>query len=233
MQVANNSWHLYSMGLMEYQEALCFQHRIAELRCEKKIPDALILVEHPHTYTLGPRSDSKHFFVSAESIKKEGIAVHQVERGGEITYHGPGQLVGYPIMQLEKNVKQVGVYISKLEDMLLTTLQLCGLQGRKRRRQLSGKSMAGVWVNDVKVASIGIKVNRHRITSHGFALNINTDLSYFKQIVPCGVEECRMASIAEIMGCTIPMESVVQHLKTAFTKVFHATFIIYEKGRIA
>ena len=226
-------WHLYSLGLVEYQKALRFQEKLTALRWQQKLPDSLILLEHPHTYTLGPKSKQKHFFVNAERIGQGEVEVHHVDRGGEITYHGPGQLVGYPIMQLESDAKQVGFYIRKLEDMLLATLHLCGLQGRKKSRQAAGKSMTGVWVNDEKIASIGIKVDRNRITSHGFALNINTDLDYFQHIIPCGMKNCHIVSIAELKGHKVSMEEIENHLTTAFAKVFDAEFIRQSEKKIA
>jgi lipoate-protein ligase B len=227
------TWHLYSMGLMEYQDALFFQQKITALRHDQKIPDALILLEHPHTYTLGPKSNKNHFLVPSEWIEKGEVAVHHVDRGGEITYHGPGQLVGYPIIQLDRDAKEVGSYVRNLEKMLITALQLSGFHGSKMKAHAKKKYRTGVWVNDAKIASIGIKVDRHRITSHGFALNVNTELDYFQKIVPCGMEGCEVVSIAHLEGQSVSLREVADHVIHAFSKVFNAKFITKEEIKTA
>ncbi len=221
----NNYWHLYLLGVVEYQEALSLQKKLVVLRQEQKIPNSLILLEHPHTYTLGPTSDKNHFFVPANWITKGKVAVHNVDRGGEITYHGPGQLVGYPIIQLDKENMQVGRYIRKLESMLIQTLHSCGLYGKGMVDQSSKKHVTGVWVLDEKIAAIGIKVDRCRVASHGFSLNVTTDLSYFKKIVPCGLKKSGVVSIARLKGREIAMDKVKAKLIKAFGKEFCVDFI--------
>ena len=151
--------------------------------------------------------------------------MHKVDRGGEITYHGPGQLVGYPIVQLDAKDMQVGNYVRKLENVLIQTLHSCGIYGKERVDQSSKKHVTGVWVDDEKIAAIGIKVDRCRVASHGFSLNVNTDLAYFNKIVPCGLKKSGVVSLARLKGREIAMDTVKAKLIKAFAKEFCVDFI--------
>lgn len=231
----NFYWHLYSLGVVEYLEALSLQKKLITLRQEQQIPDSLILLEHPPTYTLGPKSDKKHFFVPPDWITTGKAAVHTVDRGGAITFHGPGQLVGYPIIQLDRENMQVGRYIRKLEAVLIRTLHsYYGVNGKEKVEPSSQKHITGVWVGDEKIASIGIKINRHRVASHGFSLNVNTDLDFFKKIIPCGLEKSGVVSLSRLKGREIALDNVKAKLIMAFAKEFRVDFIpreIWEIGK--
>ncbi|MCB2182060.1 MAG: lipoyl(octanoyl) transferase LipB [Desulfobulbaceae bacterium] len=228
----DSCWHLYSLGIVEYRQALCLQKKLVVLRQQDKIPNTLLLLEHPHTYTLGSKSRKKHFNVPPEWITQGKVAVHNVDRGGEITYHGPGQLVGYPIIQLDHKNMQVGRYIRMLEAVLIRTLQSYGIQGQEKTEQSSKKHVTGVWVGDAKIGSIGINVDHRRVASHGFSLNVNTDLGYFKKIVPCGLEKSGVVSMAWVKGRELAMDNVKAQLISAFAKEFNVDFIPCEVRQI-
>lgn len=213
------------MGLVEYQEALAFQQRLAFLRRRDEVPDTLFLLEHPPTYTLGRKSDKRHFFVPNAWIESGQVTAHNVDRGGGITFHGPGQLVGYPVIKLRNGRKDIVSYIRNLEDMLIGTLSVFGIQGSKRRVRRNGLPITGVWVGDEKIAAIGIKVDTHMVTNHGFALNVNTDLSYFEKIIPCGIHDKAVTSMASLLGHTVPMKQVTHHVMTAFSEIFDCELI--------
>lgn len=181
------------LGTVDYQEAWDLQRRLAEARREGAIPDTLLLLEHPHTYTLGRRGNRENILLSPEELSGRGIAVYEVDRGGDVTYHGPDQLVGYPILKLEPGFTYVG-YIRALERALLEAVRVLGVRAELK------EGYSGVWVGEEKLCAIGVKVDAYGVTSHGFALNVNTDLSYFGHIVPCGITDKGVTSLQSVLG---------------------------------
>ncbi len=187
------------LGTVEYRRALSLQQRFLDRRADGEIPDTLLLLEHPHVYTLGRTGDEANLLVSRESLAREGIPLERVSRGGDITYHGPGQLVGYPIVRLPR--PEVCRFIRAVEAALIDAVALFGVRGARI------EGLTGVWVHGKKIASIGIGVRRW-VTYHGFALNVTTDLSYFRRIHLCGLKGREATSLAEAMGVEVPMDAV-------------------------
>ncbi len=187
------------LGEIGYREALALQHDLVDRRLEREIPDTLLLLTHPHVYTLGRRGDEKNLLVPRESLAAEGIPLERVERGGDITYHGPGQLVGYPIFRLGR--PGVRRFVSSIEEALIDALSGFGV------RACAVPGLTGVWVGEKKIASIGIAV-RKWVTYHGFALNVTTDLSRFRRIHLCGLKGREATSIAEATGSVPSMDAV-------------------------
>ena len=187
------------MGEVGYRKALDFQLSCLDRRARGEISDTLLLLTHPHVYTLGRAGDEGNLLVPAEALAAEGICVERVGRGGDITYHGPGQLVGYPIVRMER--PDVHRFVRSIEGALIDALEELGVPSRR----IAG--LTGVWVVDRKIASIGVGV-RKWVTYHGFALNVTTDLSYFRRIHLCGLKGRDATSIAEVKGEAPPMEAV-------------------------
>lgn len=167
------------------------QLQLVEARNAGRSPDTLILVEHPHVYTCGRRTKPEN----RPAVPGPGVPIYEIERGGDVTYHGPGQLVGYPIVGLEERRLTVGSYIHLLEAAIIETLSSFGIRGESR----PGREFTGVWVSGRKIASIGLAI-RHWISFHGFALNVNTDLAYFEHIRPCGFTPEKMTSLERELG---------------------------------
>lgn len=207
-------------GLMDYEEAWDRQkRRIVELD-EGRSPNVLALLEHPHTYTLGRGGTYDHLLAPQDELAKRGIRIYEIDRGGDITYHGPGQLVGYPLLLLCGKRADPRRYLRDLEEVLIRTLADFGVAaGRKA-------PYTGVWVGDEKVAAIGVKFTRARrhkgciLTSHGFALNVNTDLQYFNLIIPCGIREYGVTSMEKLLGKRVPMADVKSRVVHHFRIVF-------------
>jgi len=197
------------LGHMEYRKAMEYQMDCVERRALGEIPDTLLLLTHPHVYTIGRIGSEANLLVSSESLLREGIAVERVSRGGDITYHGPGQLVGYPIVLLAR--PDVHRFIRCVEEALIDALSGFGVKGRRI------EGLTGVWVEEKKIASIGIGVRRW-ITYHGFALNVDTDLSYFRRIHLCGLKGREATSVAEVTGKCLPMEVVRETVSLACDK---------------
>lgn len=176
------------LGVVDYQEAWDLQRQLATLRDLNQIPDTLLLLEHPHTYTLGRTGKREHLLAGPEALEAIGATAIDTDRGGDITYHGPGQLVGYPIM-LVNDRRDLLQYIRKLEESIIRALNDLGIQSGR----ISG--LTGVWVGEKKIAAIGVKMGR--VSTHGFALNVTTDLTYFGHIIPCGIRDKGVTSIEE------------------------------------
>jgi len=191
--------HTVWLGEVGYREALDLQLAHIDRRAERKIPDTLLLLTHPHVYTLGRAGDDANLLVPKETLAREGIPVERVGRGGDITYHGPGQLVGYPIVLMEK--PDVHRFVRSIEEALIDALGGFGVGARR----IGG--LTGVWVGERKIASIGVGI-RKWVTYHGFALNVTTDLSYFRRIHLCGLKGREATSIAEVRGDAPPMTAV-------------------------
>ena len=211
-------------GLLNYAQAWSWQRSLREQRQSDKLPDLLLHLEHPPTFTLGRSSRPEHLKNDALTLGGLGFDLHEVERGGSVTYHGPGQLVGYPIMDLRSRGRDVHRFIRQLEEAMIGALGDFGLEGHTR------EGWTGVWVNgDRKIASIGIHV-RHWITMHGFALNVVTDLSHFSFINPCGLDSGVMTSMAEQLGTEPDMEEVSTHVAQQFAAVFDCQLTALELG---
>ncbi len=196
---------ILDLGFRGYDETWKLQHDLVDRRVEGLIPDTLILVEHPHVYTLGRKAP-------AVIELPEDVPSIRIERGGDITYHGPGQLVAYPIFSLEAHGLDIKAYLSALEETVIRTL------GKFHINAARGPQ-TGVWVGDRKIASIGIAV-RHWVTFHGVALNVNTDLEYFRRIRPCGLEGSLITSMEEVLGRQIYLPTVQEDFKQHFQDVF-------------
>ncbi len=200
------------LGRVPYEEAWSLQNRLAEARRADLVPDTLILLEHPHTYTIGRSGTRDHVFLGESELAARGITCLDVDRGGDVTYHGPGQLVGYPIFDLGSK-PDVGLYLRNLEGCLIDVLADFGIAAGR----LSGYT--GVWIGDRKIAAIGIKVSQG-VTTHGFALNVSTDLSLFGHILACGIPDKGVTSMALELGVAPPMVAVEEAVIARFSERF-------------
>jgi lipoyl(octanoyl) transferase len=199
------------LGRIGYGEAFLLQRRLVEERQRGLIPDQLLLLEHPHTITLGRNGRMENLLAGEEALRAAGIAFYPTDRGGDITYHGPGQVVGYPIVDLREWKRDVGAYVRAIEQILIDTLGDFGVAGGR----LPG--CTGVWVDGAKIGAIGVHISRW-VTSHGFALNVDTDLSYFGYIVPCGLAR-PVTSMAQL-GVRAGAPEVHTRLMSRFGRVF-------------
>ncbi|MGE5351480.1 MAG: lipoyl(octanoyl) transferase LipB [Bacteroidota bacterium] len=204
----------YDLGLIDYEKAWELQRKTFDLRRNKDVPDILYLLEHPHTYTLGKVADRKNLIGSENYLKENGISVYDIDRGGDITYHGPGQIVGYPILDLAEWKQDTHLYLRSIEEVIILTCQDYGLRAGRIEK------LTGVWIEDRKIAAIGIKVSRW-ITMHGFAFNVNTDLSLFQGIIPCGITDKSVTSLSKELGYDPDMNEVKEKLVNNFKNVFH------------
>ena len=203
------------LGLIPYAEALELQRSLVEERRAGRVGDLLLFAEHPHVLTLGVRGDGgrSHILATADALARRGIEVHQAGRGGDITYHGPGQLVGYPIIDLKPDRCDVHRYVRDLEDVLIRVAADYGVDAGR----VDG--LTGVWVGREKLAAIGVRIGRW-ITSHGFALNVTTNLDYFDLIVPCGIPDRGITSLARLLGRPIEPLEVEDRVATHFRATF-------------
>lgn len=202
------------LGIVDYAEAWELQGRLTRARREERIPDMLLLLEHPPTYTLGRAGKHENILLGPSQLKRRKIAVYDVDRGGDVTYHGPGQLVGYPILKLPKDRFTFVRFIRELERALLLAVRDLGVAGEL----MDGYS--GVWVGEEKVCAIGVKVDAYGITSHGFALNVKTDLSYFDHIIPCGIKDKDVTSLQRLLGRHVSMRRVEQAVIARIAETF-------------
>lgn len=209
---------LIDLGLVRYTETLTLQRRLATLRAEDRLGDVLLLVEHPPVITLGRAGQKAHLRVPEPSLAALGIEFFEVERGGDMTYHGPGQLVGYPILNLVEHGRDLHRYLRQLEEVLIMTLSDFGIA--------AGRSLGrtGVWVGEEKIASLGIHVSRW-VTRHGFALNINMDLAPFEMIVPCGIQGAKMTSMTQELSRPISVREVMVVLSERFEVEFGVSLL--------
>ncbi len=202
---------LQDLGRMSYEAAFALQQELVQRRTQDLIPDQLLFVEHPHVITIGRNGRLENLLAREEVLSRAGITVHHTDRGGDVTYHGPGQIVGYPIFDLRPWKRDVVAYVRALEQVIIDTLREFDLHAERR------EGATGVWVSGAKVAAIGIHISRW-ITSHGFALNLDTDLSYFRYIVPCGLS-LPVTSMRQL-GCHAGREQVTAALASNFARVF-------------
>jgi lipoyl(octanoyl) transferase len=203
------------LGRVTYADSLALQTQLVEQRKAGAIPDQLLLLEHPPVITLGvkTRSDRSHIVASAEVLEREGVDVFETGRGGDVTYHGPGQLVGYPILDLKPDRCDVHRYVRDLEEVLIRTAAAFEIASVRM------PGLTGVWVGDRKLAAIGVRIARW-VTSHGFALNVSTNLSHFRFIVPCGLADKGVTSIVELARAPVAMRDVEAAVIRAFCDVF-------------
>jgi len=199
------------LGRIGYEEAFALQQRLVAERKQGLIPDQFLIVEHPHVLTMGRNGHMENLLVSEDVLRARGVEFCETDRGGDITYHGPGQVVGYPILDLREWKRDVVAYVRGLEQALIDALAEFGIAGGR----VAGAT--GVWVEDRKIAAIGVHLSRW-VTSHGFALNVDTDLSFFRLIVPCGLTKPVTSMAAE--GATARREEVVAAMKRQFAKIF-------------
>ena len=202
------------LGLLPYAEALALQSDLVVRRRTGDIPDQLLLLQHPHVITLGTASSCSHVLVDESRRLDLGIDLIDVGRGGDVTYHGPGQLVAYPILDLKPNRKDVHRYLRDLEAVLVQTLDQIGIRAEPV------PDLTGVWVDGRKIAAIGVRVSSGWITSHGFALNVSNNLSYFDTIVPCGIQDVTVTSVTEELGRPVDIGDVLGIVSDAFSEIF-------------
>jgi lipoyl(octanoyl) transferase len=232
---------VYDLGLIEYEAAWKLQDEYARKIAEGQRSPTLLLLEHPHVYTFGRRGHQENLLWDEQQLKEKGIAIHWVDRGGDVTYHGPGQLVGYPLLPLkplpgEQDVERIPQadyvgYVRKLEETLIVALARLGLAAGQR------PGLTGVWIQaDVhshcprckpedrrkpaKIAAIGVKVDARGISRHGFALNVDPDMEYWEGIIGCGLQDESIVSLADLFAEPPTMEHVKQEVITAFREVF-------------
>lgn len=203
------------LGNISYEDGLALQARLVDERRAGAIPDTLLLLEHPPVITLGvkTRRGPNHIVASDDALASEGVRVHETGRGGDVTYHGPGQLVGYPILDLAPDRKDVHIYVRDLEEVLIRTAAIFGIEAKRV------PGLTGVWVgpsgSEEKLAAIGIRISRW-ITSHGFALNVSTNLAHFNLIVPCGIADRQVTSLEKLLGRNVPMDEAERAVEQAF-----------------
>jgi lipoyl(octanoyl) transferase len=207
------------LGVVPYAAALALQRRLVEDRKAGRTPDVLLLLEHPHVITLGVKTDSarSHVIATPEVLASAGVEVHETGRGGDVTYHGPGQLVGYPVIDLRPDRCDVHAYVRDLEELMIRVSAAFGVTARR----VSG--LSGAWVDTPrgpeKIGAIGVRISRW-VTSHGFAFNVNTDLDFFRLIVPCGIAEHGVTSLQALLGRPVAMRDVEDAVETQFARVF-------------
>jgi len=206
------------LGKIDFDAAYRLQRDLWQQRILGEIPDQLLLLEHPPVITLGRNARSEHLLHSAPQLEALGIQVREADRGGDVTYHGPGQLIGYPIINLQPERMDVLRYLRDLEEVLIEVCEHYGFYAGRKEGQ------TGVWVEDRKIASIGVKISRW-VTYHGFALNVSTDLSAFDFIIPCGISGVKMTSIQEVTGMVPELEEVAHVAAEKMNLVFNATEI--------
>ncbi len=202
------------MGNMAYAEALHLQESLQAARIQGEIPDTLLLLEHPPVITMGRRASPANILMPKEVLDGMGVQVVDINRGGDVTYHGPGQLVGYPIFDLKCHGRDIRLFLERLEELFIRILALYGIQAHGE----TGRH-TGVFCGTDKIVAFGISV-RQWVTMHGFAFNVNTDLSHFEWIVPCGLEDRGVTSMRKILGRPVPMRQVMDQAAELFKEMF-------------
>ena len=209
---------IIDLGRMPYREALAIQQEIMKKAMDGEVGDTLLLVEHDPVITKGIRSEESHLLADSKLLKEEGIEVVEVRRGGDVTYHGPGQLVGYPIINLRNNKLKLRTYIEKLMSVIVTTLRESGIE----EIHTEEGHYTGVWVGNEKITAIGVEVKRG-VTMHGFAFNINTDIDDFRWIVPCGLADRGVTSLERLTGEKQDFEVLKNRVVEAFCRIFEVS----------
>lgn len=203
-----------ALGTVPYARGLEIQAELVAERREGRVPDTLLLLEHPHVITLGTSSVPEHVLADEAERARLGIQLFETGRGGDVTYHGPGQLVGYPILDLKPDRKDLHRYLRDLEEVLIRTLAHWGVEGWRE------EGLTGVWTEGGKIAAIGVRVSSGWITSHGFALNVDPDLAYFGRIVPCGIQDRAVATLAGLLGRPVEVAEVAPVAAASLAEVF-------------
>lgn len=212
--------NFYQLGNTKYEDVLNLQRNLVEKRISDNLDDVILVTEHEHVFTVGRKKDSK-----ANILDSGSVPIFEIERGGDVTYHGPGQLVIYPIINLEGINTHLDFYLRSLEDIVIRTLAKWGIKGTKV------KEYTGVWVGDKKIASIGISVKKW-VTYHGIALNINTDMSYFQKINPCGLNSDVMISMKDIIRRDVPVDQVFYYIMKEFEVEFGRPARLADKNEL-
>ena len=211
------------IGRQNYQPVLDYQRKLHKFRLDQKIADTLIFVEHSPVYTIGKNGTDLHVIASAEFLKKNNIEVAEVDRGGDVTYHGPGQLVGYPIFDLNQHKKSVSWYMHSLEQVLIETLSHWGINGKRN------EGYTGVWVDDEKIVAMGVRISRW-VTMHGFAFNLNPQLEHFNGIIPCGIFHGGVTSLKKILNKPVKIEEVKEVVIQSFKNIFNFSEVETDAG---
>ncbi len=219
--------NVVDLKTMSYGEALALQEKVLILRQRGEIEDTLLLVEHPPVLTLGARGNRSNILIPAEKLKSMGVEIYEVNRGGDVTYHGPGQIVGYPIMDLNNYGKDIRYFVGKLEEVFIRLLQ----KEYNIQASRGEKKYTGVWVGNEKITAIGISVKRW-VTMHGFAFNVNTDLDHFKWIVPCGIADKGVTSLSKLLERKSDFDSVKKTVADTFCEIFGAKQAILTKEQL-
>jgi lipoyl(octanoyl) transferase len=207
--------HLHRLGRVDYGPTLELQERLLEARRLGQIPDTVLLLEHEPVITLGRSARDEHVLGSRESLRARGIQVFDIGRGGDVTYHGPGQLVGYPIIDLNPDRRDVRRYVRGLEELMIRVAASYGLSAGRI------EGLNGTWIEQRKLGAVGVRI-RQWVTMHGFALNVSTDLSAFDVIVPCGIRDKQVTSLSRELGHEPPMDEVIARAGEALAQVFDA-----------
>ena len=207
------SHNILDLGLSDYNDTWKLQKKLQSERILGEIEDHLLLVEHPPVFTLGKNASKQHIINNSEDV-----SIIQTDRGGNITFHGPGQLVCYPILDLNHYKRSITWYMRELEQLIIDVLGEYGIKASRK------KGLTGTWVKDKKIAALGVRISRW-VTMHGFSLNINPDLNFYKNIIPCGSKEYGVTSMAKIMGDEVPS---MDEIKTKMTKRFTKNFVGYK-----
>ena len=207
------SHNILDLGLSDYNDTWKLQKKLQSKRILGEIEDHLLLVEHPPVFTLGKNASKQHIINNSEDV-----SIIQTDRGGNITFHGPGQLVCYPILDLNHYKRSITWYMRELEQLIIEVLGEYDIKASRK------KGLTGTWVKDKKIAALGVRISRW-VTMHGFSLNINPDLNFYKNIIPCGIKEYGVTSMAKIMGNEVPS---MDEVKTKMTKHFTKNFVGYK-----
>lgn len=237
--------HPQWLGQMEFGAALSLQKELTTRRAANEIPNTLLLLEHPPTFSVGIGGHREHLLVNQQELTQRNVAYHWVDRGGSVTYHGPGQLVCYPILKLNEPGQSYHHYLKLLESVIIRTL------ASFKVRAFRGRGQPGVWVfigntrsngsqlsqsdhyQMAQIATIGVKLDQHHVTSHGFSININPDLTFFDLIVPRGLPGCRVTSLVEALGKPVEMGSVLEPVIQSFCEIFEMERTTTESSALA
>lgn len=201
--------NIINLGRCPYKNSLEYQNNTHAKVSAQKLNDSIIFVEHEPVYTLGKNANQNNILPDYP----KNVEIHKIDRGGDVTYHGPGQLVGYPIININNLNMSIGKYVHTLEEILINTLATFDINARRREK------LIGVWIDDEKIAAIGVRV-QNGITKHGFALNVNTDLSYYDGIIPCGIEDCEVTSMEQLLQKNIELQLVIDIIIKEFANYF-------------
>jgi lipoyl(octanoyl) transferase len=217
---------VHDLGTIPYPNAMRLQREAVVRIQQTGREEALYLLEHPHVITRGRNASGSTLLATPALLARKGVTLFETDRGGDVTYHGPGQLVGYPLLLLEPGRRDIRRYVTDVEETVIRALDDFSIAAHRHQ------SHRGVWVGRRKIASVGIRISRW-VTSHGFALNVDTDLSYFSLLVPCGIRGCRMTSMAAELGSVVDLADVKRAIARAFSSVFEREILYVSDGKEA